>query len=147
MLHGLDRNGSNLRAPERLDESTRVRAICLVSFHVRSDVLRRQERDIMASSRQAPRPVVCSSACLHHDASLRATPKEPSKPAPREPVPFGYLPRLIGNSDFEDVLPEINRDSCALHLNLLEKMRGWVGAGFRGLRACRGVLWCVRAAG
>lgn len=46
-------------------------------------------------------------------------------------MPLRYLPRLIGNSDFEDVLTEVNRDRCRLHLQLLEKMRGWVGAGLR----------------
>lgn len=42
----------------------------------------------MARSDEPPRPVVCSSARLHHDATAKATREEPCKPSPRHLLEF-----------------------------------------------------------
>jgi hypothetical protein len=83
LCHRLDRNKAHVRPPDGLANRLSVGCIGLVPPHVWLNVLRRDQPDFVADTRQFTRPVVRTGAGFHADNARRQLPKEAEKLAAR----------------------------------------------------------------
>src|SRR5690606_38928152 len=76
LLLALDRDRLDPRRPERLEDRFAIGPVRLVPLPIRLDVLRGQERHLVAQADQMARPVMRTAACLHrHGTRLASAPE------------------------------------------------------------------------
>src|ERR1019366_3832365 len=92
-----------------------VRRIGLAALHVRLDVGRRHQPNLVAQPDQLARPVVARSASLHSDKTGRKLRKERQHLRPPQRSANGHLAGGVGRVNLKDVLGQVEADSGNLH--------------------------------
>src|SRR5207247_7206473 len=102
---------------ESFEYALGVSPVGLIAGDVRADGMGRQEDDSVAEGLELAAPVVGGAASLENHGRFFPLGKEAHHPIPRESVALGNLPRLVGDSNLEDRLREIDGDRRSPHLN------------------------------
>jgi hypothetical protein len=113
--HGLDRHRQNLLVPVGLEQRFAVGTIILASSSIRLYEMRREKNDRMPEASELPRPEVSRAACLDEHGRRRSFREERHQLGSTHTMLLGYLTRLVGDGDFEDVLCKIHADRRMVH--------------------------------
>ncbi len=115
LLHGLDRHRQQVTAAVGLQQRGGVGPVRLVTAHIRSYLLGRQQFNLVALGWERPRPVMGGGASLHHDPARRAVGEEPGEALPRQALAFDQATSFVGNRQFENRLCQIYSDGGSVH--------------------------------
>ena len=114
-LGALDRHEPHGRPGHRLADRFGITRVGLATLHVRLDVGRRHQPNLVAEPDQLARPVVARSASLHSDQARREGLEKLQHLGATQLLSGGDLASSIDAVDLEHRLGEINTDRGSLH--------------------------------
>lgn len=133
LRHRLDRYGVNLIVAMGLQQSFGISSVGLVPANVGAYVRGREQADVMAEALELPAPEMSGTASFEHDDGRFPFSEEPQELSPGEAVRFCDFAGMAGDCHLEDVLCQINRDRCRLHVDSSFRVGAWrlwhTGAG------------------
>ena len=114
LLDRLDRNEAHRRPGDRFADCLRIPGVGLAPLHVRFDVGRRHQSNLVAKTDQLSRPVIARAAGFHADQTRWKLPEERDHLSPPQSPP-GDFARVAHRVNLKDVLGQVEADSRDLH--------------------------------
>src|SRR5918998_3065885 len=115
LLDRLDRDKAHGRAGDRLADRLRIASVGLASLHVRLDVGRRHQPNLVTEADQLARPVMARAAGLHADKAGRELAEERDHLRSSQSPPDDHLSRAADRVNLKDVLGQVEADGRDLH--------------------------------
>src|SRR5207237_8189939 len=111
---GLDRHEAHVRTNHRLADTLGIGRVVLVGLDEWSNVLGRDQPDVMAQTTKFARPVVATRARLNADESLGQSSKEHQDLRSAKSPPENAPSIDVGPVNLEYVLRAVEADHCGL---------------------------------